>query len=188
MDALLSSLVAAALAEWGDRTQLLVILLAARYRRAAPILVGLAVAALANALIAAAGGVYVHDLVPPRAGALLVALALILAGFGGLVTRRPPRWSERLKGGAFFAALVGAFLLELGDKTQFITFALAARFDSLALTAAGATLGIVASNIPAAVLAERLVDAVPTRPVRIAVALLFLVTGFVVAVGALDLT
>jgi putative Ca2+/H+ antiporter (TMEM165/GDT1 family) len=187
MDALLTSFVAAALAEWGDRTQLFVVVLAVRFARPAPILAGLFVAALANSLIAAFGGSLVTDLVNSRAASLLVALALILAGLGSLLRRRPPDMAARWRTRAFVTAAICFFLLEFGDKTQFLTFALAARFDSVALTAAGATAAIVAANVPAALLGSRFARAVPLQPIRYAIAALFIVTGFVAAVNALQL-
>ena len=187
MDALLTAFVAAALAEWGDRTQLFVIVLAARFAKPGAILAGLAVAALANASIAAFGGVYVHDLINTRALSLLVALALLMAGAGSLIRRRPPDMAARWRTGAFLTAAASLFLLEFGDKTQFLTFALAGRFDSVALTAAGATAGVVVANAPAALLGGAFSQAVPVKPIRYAIAGLFLVTGFIVAVKALEL-
>lgn len=187
MDALLTTFVAAALAEWGDRTQLFVVVLAARFSRPGPILAGLALAALSNSLLAALGGTFVHDLINTRALSLLVALALIFAGLGSLLRRTPPDLAARWRTGAFVTAAICLFLLEFGDKTQFLTFALAGRYDSIALAAAGATAGIVAANFPAALLGARFAGAVPVRPVRYAIGALFLIAGFIVAVGALEL-
>jgi Ca2+/H+ antiporter, TMEM165/GDT1 family len=187
MDALLTTFVAAALAEWGDRTQLFVIVLAARFARPGAILAGLAFAALANSLIAAYGGFLINDLVPTRALSLLVALALLLAGAGSLIRRNPPDIAARWRTGAFLTAAASLFLLEFGDKTQFLTFALAARFDSVALAAAGATAGILAANAPAALLGKAFGDTVPIKPLRWAIAALLILTGLVVAVKALEL-
>jgi putative Ca2+/H+ antiporter (TMEM165/GDT1 family) len=187
VDALLPAFVAALLAEWGDKTQLLVMALATRFRRPGPILAGVALAALANALLAAFGGVLIHDFITARATALLVAVSLLSAGMLALMRPSPPSIGMTWKTGAFLTSLGGFFLLEFGDKTQFLTFALAARYDSLGLTAAGATLGILAANVPAALLGNRLGAVVPVQPLRYAVAGLFLVTGFVIAVGALEL-
>lgn len=187
MDALLTAFVAAALAEWGDRTQLFMIILAARFAKPGPLLAGLAVAALANNLLAAFGGTLVNDLINARALSLLVAMALLLAGLGGLVRRKPPDMAKSWRIGAFLTAAIALFLIEFGDKTQFLTFALAGRFDSFALAAAGATAGVVAANIPAAFLGERLAREVPLQPVRYAIGALFIVTGFIIAVGALEL-
>jgi Ca2+/H+ antiporter, TMEM165/GDT1 family len=187
MDALLTTFIAALLAEWGDKTQLLVVALAARYARPGPVLAGVAVAAIANSLIAATGGVLVNDLIPLRAGTLLVAVALLFAGASGLMRRKAPEMGVGWKTGAFVTTAACFFLLEFGDKTQFLTFALAARYDSLLLAAAGASAGVVAANLPAALLAGRLGQAIPVRGLRYGAAALFLLTGFIVAVNALRL-
>ena len=85
------------------------------------------------------------------------------------------------------AAAILCLAAQMGDRTQFITFALAGRFDSPALAAAGATAGIVAASVPAALLGAGFAKAVPLRAIRIGGAFLFLITGFVVAVKALQL-
>jgi putative Ca2+/H+ antiporter (TMEM165/GDT1 family) len=187
LEALLTSFIAAVLAEWGDKTQWLVVALAARYRRPLPILLGIGAAALANGLVAAFGGTLVHDLVVLRALSLLVALALIFAGAAGLLRTRPPDMGSSWKTGPFLTAFGCFWLLELGDKTQFTTFALAAQFDSLVLAGLGAAAGVTVSNVPAALLAERLPAAVPVRAIRIAAAILFLLVGLYVAVSSLRL-
>ena len=187
MDALLTSFVAAALGEWGDKTQLLVIALAVRYRRPLPILAGVFVAALANSLIAAFGGILVHDMTPLRAISLLVALALVFAGIAGLIRPKPYESGGTSNAGPFLVAAASFFVLEFGDKTQFLTFALAARFDAFALAAAGATAGIMAASVPAALLGDGLAKAVPLKGIRIALGALFLAIGLFVGIGALRL-
>jgi putative Ca2+/H+ antiporter (TMEM165/GDT1 family) len=184
LDALLTSFVAAALGEWGDKTQLLVIALAVRYRRPLPILAGIFVAALANSLIAAFGGVFVHDMITLRALSLLVALALVFAGVAGLIRPKPYDSAGTSRAGPFLVAAASFFVLEFGDKTQFLTFALAAQFDALALAAAGATAGVMASNLPAALLGDGLARAVPLKAIRLGLGALFLLIGLVVAVNA----
>jgi len=187
LDALLTSFVAAALAEWGDKTQLLAIALAVRYRRPLPILAGVLVAALANSLIAAFGGTLVHDMIVLRAASLLVALALVFAGVAGLIRPKPYQSAGTSRAGPFLVAAASFFVLEFGDKTQFLTFALAAQFDSLALAAAGATAGILVSSLPAAVLGEELARKVPLKAIRIGLGILFLAIGLFVGVSALRL-
>jgi putative Ca2+/H+ antiporter (TMEM165/GDT1 family) len=186
VDALLTAFVTAVLAEWGDKTQLIAIMLAAATRRPAAILAGLFLAAVASSTVAAIAGVYVAGTVTIRAMTLMVALALLFAGAAGLIRRRPPtEHSPRLP-------VVSAFILflaaELGDRTQFLTFAIAGRFDSAPLAAAGATAGILAATIPAVLLGDRLPSAVPVSAIRYVGAGLFLLAGFIVAVNALRLT
>lgn len=186
MDVLLATFLAAALAETGDKTQLLVMALAARYGRTGPILLGLVLAALAGSLAAAFAGAWIHDLITPRATALLVAVALVFAGVSGLIGGQRPEVGLHWKTGALITAAASIFIVELGDKTQLLTAALAAQFDSLFLAAAGATAGIVAANVPAALLGERLATA-PLRQARIGISVLFLVASFIVAVMSLEL-
>ena len=186
MDALVSAFVAAALAEWGDRTQLLVALLAARSGRPWQVLLALLVAAIVSNGVAAYAGAFIAGAINIRATSLLLALALLFAGVAGLIRRGPPSL-----GSARIPVLVDAIILllaaELGDRTQFLTFGFAARFDSPALAAAGATAGILAAGIPAALLGARLQDAVPIHVIRLAGAALFLLVGFFVGVNALQL-
>ena len=187
MDALLTTFVVAALGEWGDKTQLLVIALAVRYRRPLPILAGISVAALANSLLAAIGGLVVHDMIVLRAITLLVALALVFAGIAGLIRPKPYRSAGTSRAGPFLVATASFFVLEFGDKTQFLTFALAARYDALALAAAGATAGVVASNVPAALLGDTLAKSAPLKAIRIGLGILFLAVGLFVGLGAMQL-
>lgn len=188
MEPLLTTFIAAALAEWGDKTQLLVVALAARYRRPGPILAGVAVAALANALIAAFGGTLVNGFITLRAISLLVALALVFAGVGGLMGGKRPEMGSTWRTGPFLTTAGCYFLLEFGDKTQFLTLSLAAQFNSFLLAAFAATAGVAVASIPAALLGEGLQASVPVKPIRIAIALAFLLAGFIVAVNALRLT
>ena len=187
MDALLPAFVAALLAEWGDKSQLLLVALAIRFRRPGPILAGVALAALANALLAAFAGVVIHDFITARATALLVAVSLLSAGMLALMRPSPPRIGAAWKTGAFLTSLGGFFLLEFADKTQFVTVALAAHHDSLALTALGAAAGVTAASVPAVLLGDHLAAAVPVQPIRIGIALLLLLAGLIVTVSALAL-
>lgn len=187
MDALLTSFVAAALGEWGDKTQLLVIALAVRYRRPLPILAGILVAALANSLIAAFGGALVHAMITPRAASLLIALALVFAGVAGLIRPKAYESAGTSRAGPFLVAAASFFVLEFGDKTQFLTFAFAVQFNAFALAAAGATAGIMVSNLPAALLGDALAKTAPLKGIRIGLGALFLAIGLVVGVSALRL-
>jgi putative Ca2+/H+ antiporter (TMEM165/GDT1 family) len=187
LEALLTAFVAAGLAEWGDKTQLLVMALAARYGRPGPILAGVAIAALGNALLAGAGGLLVNGTITLRAISLLLAIALLFAGIAGFIGRKTPALAARLKGGALAGTALGFFLVEFGDKTQFVTFAISARFESMALAAAGATAGVLAANAPAALLGPALAKHLPLRAIRYGVGALFLLVGCIVAVSALRL-
>jgi putative Ca2+/H+ antiporter (TMEM165/GDT1 family) len=89
--------------------------------------------------------------------------------------------------GAFVTSAACFFLLEFGDKTQFLTVALAARYDSLLLAAAGASAGVIVANLPAMALAERMPKAVPLKQMRTAIAVLFLLAALIIGVNALRL-
>jgi putative Ca2+/H+ antiporter (TMEM165/GDT1 family) len=186
MDALLTALVAGFLAEWGDKTQLVVAMMAATTRRPVQVFAGLLLAVLLSNALAAFAGVFVAHTITIRAMSLMVALALLFAAVSGLFGR-----SQKAPLPARIP-LISAFILclaaEMGDRTQFLTFALAGRFDSAPLAAIGATIGLCAACVPAVLLGARLQSAVPVRGIRYAAAALFLVTGFIIAVQALQLS
>ena len=186
MEALVTSFVAALIAGWSDKTQLVTAMLAGRTQRPLLVLAGLALALAASNVVAALAGAYIAQAINVRAQTLLLALALLFAGASGLIRRRPPK-PATLK-----LPLLTAFILclasEMGDRTPFLTFALAGRFDSVPFAAAGATAGALAACLPALFLGEKLQSAVPLRAIRYAGAAMFLLTGFIAAVQALQLT
>lgn len=187
MDALLTTFLAAALSEWGDKTWLLVVALSARFGRPRAVLAGVALAALLNSLLAAGAGLVIHGYITLRAISLLVALALLFAGVAGFLRPAAPDRNARWRGGPFAASFFAFFVLEFGDKTQFVTMSLAAQFNTLGLAAAGATAGILAAAIPAALLGREAQAAIPTRGLRYAAAAIFTIAGLIVAVNALRL-
>ena len=186
MEALVTSFVAALLACWSDKTQLVVAMQAERTQRPLHVFAGLFVALAVSNIVAAIAGLYIGQTINVRAQTLLLALALLFAGASGLIRRRPPA-PATLK-----LPLLTAFILclaaEMGDRTQFLTFALAGRFDAIPCAAAGATAGALAACLPAFFLGDRLATATPLRAIRYAGAALFLLTGFIAAVQALQLT
>lgn len=188
MDALFLSFIAAALGQWGDKTQWLIAGLAARYRRPRTVLAGAAIAAIANALIAGLAGRLIHATITPRAISLFVALALALSAVDGLVGRKPKPVAESWRTGPFATSLACVFLIGFADKGQFVTLALSAQYNAPLLVAAGAAAGMIVSSAPAAFLGESFERVVPVRAIRIGVALLFLIIAFVMAVSALRLT
>ena len=186
MAPLLLSFLAAMLAEWGDKTQLLVAALATHFRRPAPIIAGVAVGASLNLAVAAVGGAILHDLLLPRALLLLLSLALLVAGAGMLVRpETPSRLSLLDRAGAFVSTAAGFFLSELGDKTQFTITALTAYHDAAILVFCGALAGILIVSSLTIVAGNRLT--LPVRAVRIGSAVLFLGAGVVSGLNALRL-
>jgi putative Ca2+/H+ antiporter (TMEM165/GDT1 family) len=176
MEAFLVSLATVAVAEMGDRTQLLSLVLAARFRRPWPIIAGILCATLANHAAAGAVGALFGALLDPRlldaaVGASMVAMALWAL--------RPDRLEEEgaLRGGVFLATLFAFFFAEIGDKTQIATVALAAGYRNLAAVVAGTTAGMLLANIPVVFLGHAFADRLPQRAIHLAAALLFLVLG-----------
>lgn len=184
MDALLSALVAALLAEIGDKTQLVALALAARFANDRAVLGAIALAAVANAAIAAAGGVWIGPQMTREASTLLLALALLFAGGGAFWPRKAPSVAH-WRGGAFVASLLAFGLAEFGDKTQFLTFAIAARADAPVLAGIGAAIGVLVSNAVAIGIGAGFAKA--ARPARWAIGGLFVLLGLAAAVSALRL-
>jgi putative Ca2+/H+ antiporter (TMEM165/GDT1 family) len=176
LDAFLLSTALVALAEMGDKTQLLAFVLAARLRRRGAIVLGILVATLANHLLAGAVGTWLAHLVAVDILRWIVAGAFIVFGLWALV---PDTLEERTysRGSAFLTTLVAFFFVEMGDKTQLATVALAARFDALAPVVAGTTLGMMLANVPAVWLGEALAQRVDLRVMRWIAAALFVASG-----------
>jgi len=179
VEALIGSFLLVAASEMGDKTQLLAFALASRFRQPWRVMAGILVATLANHALAAGVGTWVSVHVPERVMAGL--LAVLFLGFG-LWTLKPDTLEET-KGpgrfGAFVTTTVLFFLAEMGDKTQFATVALAARYQSVLVVTVGTTLGMAASNGLAVFLGEKLADKVQLKWVRWVAASLFFVFGAV---------
>jgi putative Ca2+/H+ antiporter (TMEM165/GDT1 family) len=184
MQALLSSTLLVAVAEIGDKTQLLSFVLAARLRRPWPILAGILVATLANHALAGAFGNWIATLVPRHVLVIAVGVLFIAFGFWALHPDALDDDPRIHRAGAFVTALVAFFLAEMGDKTQIATVALAARFDALTQVVIGTTLGMMIANAPAVWLGEKLADRIPMRAVRIVAATLFVGFGLLTLFGA----
>ncbi|MFS0738343.1 TMEM165/GDT1 family protein [Sphingomonas sp. 1P06PA] len=188
MDALLTTFLAALVAELGDKSQLMALALVARFpdRRGA-VLCGIAAGLLATALLAAAGGALVADLVNFRAVSLMCGLALIFAGITMFRPPATPREAIYDRLGAFGAAAFAIGVMAFGDRTQFLTFALAARADSVVLAGIGGGLGALAATLPVALAGRQLADRLPLRPMRATAGALLVLIGTIVALNALRL-
>jgi Ca2+/H+ antiporter, TMEM165/GDT1 family len=168
-----------ALAEMGDKTQLLALVLAARYRgRHGAVVLGILVATLVNHGLAAELGSWITRVVGAEAMRWIVGVSFLAMAGWILVPDKPgddAGGAERF--GAFGTTLVSFFLVEMGDKTQIATVALAARYDSVVAVVAGTTLGMMLANAPAVWLGDRLLRRVPIRLVHAVAAALFAVLG-----------
>jgi len=182
LNAFLVSTGTVALAEIGDKTQLLALLLAARFRKPWPIIAGILVATLLNHALAAWVGQLVAAWLTPNTLRWIVAASFIAIA---LWTLKPDTLDdERLPAhGAFIATVIAFFIAEIGDKTQVATVLLAARFDSLMMVVAGTTLGMLLANVPVVLLGSRFAQRLPLRAARTIAACLFLVLGVWVALS-----
>ena len=187
MEALLTSTALVALAEIGDKTMLLAIVLATRFRRPLPIIAGIFFATIANHALAAWAGSLAAEFFAGQTFRLIVAASFIVMGLWTLVPDKfddddAPAVTAR---GAFLTTLVAFFIVEMGDKTQLATVALGAQYHDVALVAAGTTLGMMIANVPAVLLGNALVRRVSLNAVRIAAAALFVAVGAWMLVEAL---
>jgi putative Ca2+/H+ antiporter (TMEM165/GDT1 family) len=186
MQAFLISTGIVALAEMGDKTQLLALLLAARFRKPWPIVMGIFVATVLNHAMAGALGAWVTTQISPQTlryilGASFIAMAVWMLVPDKLdedgADKKPPRF------GIFGTTVVLFFLAEMGDKTQIATVMLAARFDAYIAMVAGTTLGMMLANAPVVWLGERMTRLVPLRVVHGVSAAIFLGLGLWALLG-----
>jgi len=187
MDALMAALVAAALAQIGDRPAWLAAILADRYRAPGLVIAMAALAILAAGLAAAAAGALLAPRLTPEAKQLFLALALLFQGVGAWFPVKAP---DRLSGwrlGAALTSLLGLFILAFGDGIQFIVLALAARATWPWIAAVGAMLGSLAVIVPAATLGERAWTALPLVVARRVIGTLFVVAALWLGLGAIGL-
>ncbi|HJT11313.1 MAG TPA: TMEM165/GDT1 family protein [Dongiaceae bacterium] len=186
MESLLVSTAVVALAEIGDKTQLLALILAARYRKPLPIAFGILIATLVNHGLAAWLGALAAGWLGADAVRWILGLGfLAMAGWCLIPDKAEAGPQSAARVGAFLATLIAFFLVEIGDKTQIATVALAARFDDILLVTAGTTLGMMLVNVPAVLCGDGIARVVPLKPIRIAAAVLFAVLG-VMALLRLD--
>ena len=185
MDAFLVSTAIVALAEIGDKTQLLAFILAAKFRRPWPIVLGILVATLANHAFAAAVGTWLTTLMGPQTLRWVLGLSFIAMAVWTLIPDKHDEDDARLpRFGVFGATLIAFFLAEMGDKTQVATVALAAQYQMLVAVVAGTTLGMMIANVPAVLLGDRIAARMPVKLVHGIAAAIFLGLGIATLAGA----
>ena len=187
MDALMAALVAAALGQVGDRIPWLAAILADRYRKPTLIITMAALALAAAGGIAATFGALLAPRLTPEAKQLFLAMALLLLGSGVVGQTKPPERLDRWRLGGMATSFLGLFILAFGDGVQFVVLALAARTTMPWLAVVGAVIGSMAVVGPAAILGERDWLALPLAMARRVIAVLFLIAGAWLALGALEL-
>lgn len=178
MEALFTSTAVVALAEIGDKTQLLAILLATRFKKPLPIIGGIFAATVANHFLAAWLGSEIASILDGHWFRYAIAASFIAMAAWTLIPdklddedTRPARF------GAFITTLIAFFLVEMGDKTQVATVALGARFHDVVAVTMGTTLGMMLANVPAVLLGNEVLKYVPLNIVRMAAAAMFLLIG-----------
>jgi putative Ca2+/H+ antiporter (TMEM165/GDT1 family) len=177
-----------AVGEIGDKTQLLAIVLAAKFRKPVPIILGILGATVLNHTLAATLGYLVADVLSGFGFRLAVGAAfLAMAGWALIPDKADEAAGERTRGGVFLTTLVSFFLVEIGDKTQIATSLLAARYHQILMVAAGTTLGMLIADAPAVLLGEAATRIVPLRYVRLGAAAIFAVIGIWVLLAAFRL-
>lgn len=181
----LLSTVVVSVAEIGDKTQLLSLLLAARYRKPLPIIVGILIATLFNHGLAALVGEWLRALMTPDVARWVLGVSLLAIAAWVLVPDKvddtapvATRW------GVFAVTLVSFFLAEMGDKTQVATVVMAAEYRDLVTVVLGTTLGMLIANVPAVLLGSAAAHRLPLKAVRACAALLFFALGVFILMGS----
>lgn len=185
MEALLLSTGIVALAEIGDKTQLLAFFLAARFRKPLPIVSAILVATLANHAFAAAIGTWVTSMLSTEVLRWVLGLSFLLMAAWTLIPDKLEKDDAELaKYGVFMTTFIAFFLAEMGDKTQIATVALAAQYNNFYAVVAGTTLGMMLANVPAVYFGDRIADRLPVRLVHGIAAILFGSLGVATLMGA----
>lgn len=186
MESLLVSTGVVALAEIGDKTQLLAFILAARFKKPLPIILGILVATLVNHALAGAVGAWVTTLLTPQVLRWVLGLSFLGMAIWTLIPDEIEEDEAKVaqRFGVFGATLVTFFLAEMGDKTQLATVAMAAHYPTPVLVVLGTTLGMMIANVPAVYLGDKLAARIPMRLVHGIAAGIFALLGIATLLGA----
>ena len=186
MEALLVSTGVVALAEIGDKTQLLAFILAARFKRPLPIILGILAATLVNHGLAGALGAWITSVVQPHVLRWVLGLSFIAMAIWTLIPDTMDEDEARVTQhlGVFGATLVTFFLAEMGDKTQIATVAMAAHYGTPLVVVIGTTLGMMIADVPAVFLGDKLAGRIPMKLVHSIAAAIFAALGLATLLGA----
>ncbi len=186
VESLLVSIGVVAFAEIGDKTQLLAFLLAARFKRPLPIILGILVATAVNHGLAGALGAWIGTAVNPQLLRLILGLSFLAMAVWTLIPDRIDEDETKVarRFGVFGATSITFFLAEIGDKTQIATVALAAHYGTPVVVVIGTTLGMLLADVPAVFVGDRLATRIPMKIVRAVAAALFAVLGVATLLGA----
>lgn len=184
MEAFLISTGIVALAEIGDKTQLLAFILAAKFRKPVPIIIGILVATITNHAFAGALGSWITSMVAPETMRWVLGISFIAMAIWTLIPDKFDEDDAKLaRYGVFGTTLIAFFLAEMGDKTQVATVALAAQYQSLIAVVAGTTFGMMIANVPAVIMGDRVANKIPVRVVHAIAAAIFAVLGVMTLFG-----
>ncbi len=185
MEAFLISTGIVALAEIGDKTQLLAFILAAKFKRPLPIIFGILFATVANHAFAGALGAWITTVVGPEALRWVLGISfIVMAGWTLIPDKLDENDAKLTRAGVFVTTLVAFFLAEMGDKTQVATIALAAQYHAFFSVVAGTTLGMMIANVPAVLVGDKLAHKLPVRLVHGVAAAIFAILGVATLLGA----
>jgi putative Ca2+/H+ antiporter (TMEM165/GDT1 family) len=185
MEAFLVSTGIVALAEIGDKTQLLAFILAAKFRKPVPIIIGILVATIANHAFAGALGSWITSLLSPETLRWILGVSFIGMAIWTLIPDKFDEDDAKLaRFGVFGTTLLAFFLAEMGDKTQIATVALAAQYQAFYPVVAGTTLGMMIANVPAVLLGDGIAQRMPVRLVHSVAAAIFAILGVATLLGA----
>jgi putative Ca2+/H+ antiporter (TMEM165/GDT1 family) len=184
MEALTISIASVAVGELGDKTQLLSLILATRLRKPGPIIAGIFVATLLNHLVACWVGEWAGKLISPQLLRWVLGISFLAVAAWALI---PDKMEDDVQTrgayGVFALTAVTFFLAEMGDKTQIVALALAAKYNDLIAVVTGTTLGMMIVNIPTVLFAERATKWIPVKVVRVVAAVIYAVLGVLTLLG-----
>ena len=184
MEALLNSFFLVFASEMGDKTQLLALVLATRYKKPWSILLGVFIATVANHAFASLAGSWISSLVSHQTLIYILAATFFIFGLWILIPDKEEEVKEVGHFGALVTTIIAFFIAEMGDKTQLATIALGAKYQNMVIVTIGTTLGMMGSNALAIFLGDKFLARVPMKWVRIFACILFLVFGLVILLGA----
>ncbi len=186
MESLLVSTGVAALAEIGDKTQLLAFILAARFKKPIPIIAGILIATIINHGLAGALGAWITSTVNPETLRWVLGASFICMAIWTMIPDEIEEDETQVakRFGVFGATLITFFLAEMGDKTQIATVAMAAHYSTPLLVVIGTTLGMLIADVPAVFVGDKLADRIPMRLIHSIAAGVFAVLGIATLLGA----
>lgn len=178
MHAFLVSISVVFLAEIGDKTQLLAFVLAAKFRKPLPIILGILIATIFNHLMASALGLWLGNLIHPQMLRWILGISFLAMAVWTLIPDKFDESDTKLAAwGVFGTTLITFFLAEMGDKTQIATVALAAQYHTIWLVAAGTVIGMLLADVPAVFIGERLANKANFAWIRYVASALFAILG-----------